>query len=147
MTWQQLLRNRRIQRHKTSKQELDGLRAVAERDLEDASLAGLSEDRRFATAYNCVLQLATMVVACAGYRVTARQGHHENTFVALELAMGASVANLASYFNTCRRKRNMVDYSLANVVTQTELDELLEKTVEFQATVERWIAKNYPHLR
>jgi len=146
MNWQQLLKTNRAQRHKTSKQELDGLRAVAERDLKDASLPGLSEDRRFATAYNCVLQLATMAVACAGYRVTAKRGHHENTFVALELAMGPSVAKAAKYFNTCRRKRNMVDYNLANVVTETELNELLEKAVEFRATVEQWIAKHHPQL-
>jgi hypothetical protein len=29
-------------------------------------------DRRFATAYNAVLQLAKMVIACAGYRVAGR---------------------------------------------------------------------------
>jgi hypothetical protein len=144
MTWQQLLKTRRAERHRTSKHELDGLRAVVERDLRDASVAGLSDDRRFATAYNCVLQLATMAIACAGYRVTAKQGHHENTFVALELALGPRVANLAKYFNTCRRKRNLVDYNLANVVTETELDELLEKAVELRATIEDWIARNHP---
>ena len=66
MTWHDLLRTRRIQRHRTSKQELDALRAVVERDLKGASVPELSEDRRFATAYNGVLQLATMAVACAG---------------------------------------------------------------------------------
>ena len=60
MTWQNLLAARRAKRHKTSRQELDGLRAIVERDLKDAAVAGLSEDRRFATAYNAVLQLATM---------------------------------------------------------------------------------------
>ncbi|MFV1968232.1 MAG: hypothetical protein ACC628_22645 [Pirellulaceae bacterium] len=119
---------------------------MVERDLKDASLPGLSEDRRFATAYNCILQLAKMAIACAGYRVTAKQGHHENTFVALELAVGSPVAKLAKYFDTCRRKRNLVDYNLANVVTETELDELLEKSVEFRTTIENWIVKNYPQL-
>jgi hypothetical protein len=146
MTWQELLKTRRVQRHKTSKRELDGLRAVVERDRKDASLPGLSEDRRFATAYNCVLQLAKMAIACAGYRVTAKQGHHENTFVALELAVGPPVAKLVKYFDICRRKRNLVDYSLANVVTETELAELLEKAAEFRTTIEGWIAKNHPHL-
>lgn len=146
MTWHDLLRTRRIQRHSTSKQELDALRAVVERDLKDASVPGLSEDRRFATAYNGVLQLATMAVACAGYRVTAKQGHHENTFVALELAAGPQVAPLAKYFNTCRRKRNMVDYNVASVVTETELMELLEKAAEFKTFIEDWIATNHLHL-
>lgn len=123
-----------------------GLRAVVERDLQDAWLTGLSEDRRFATAYNCVLQLAKMAIACAGYRVTAKRGHHENTFIAVRLAIGPSVANLSSYFDTCRRKRNLVDYNLADVVTETELDELLEKAVDFRDRVEHWIADHHPHL-
>ena len=37
MTWHDLLRTRRIQRHSTSKQELDALRAVVERDLKDGT--------------------------------------------------------------------------------------------------------------
>ena len=146
MTWQELLKAKRVQRHKTSKHELDGLRAVVERDLKDASLAGLSEDRRFATAYNCVLQLAKMAIACAGYRVTARRGHHENTFVALGLAVGPPVAKLVQYFDACRRKRNLVDYHLAHVVTETELDELLENAAEFRTMIEDCIAKNHPQL-
>jgi hypothetical protein len=104
MTWQELLAANRAKPHKTSRQEIEALRAVVARDLKDAEIDGLSEDRRFTTAYNAALQLATMVIACTGYRVSARRGHHENTFVALELAMGAPAAKWASYFNTCRKK-------------------------------------------
>jgi hypothetical protein len=43
-------------------------RALIARDLADASLAGLSADRRFATAYNAALQAANMAIACAGYK-------------------------------------------------------------------------------
>jgi hypothetical protein len=146
MTWQDLLTSNRVKNHTTSKQEIDALRAVVERDLKDASVAGLSEDRRFATAYNAVLQLASMAIACAGFRVTAKQGHHENTFLAMELAMGTSVASFARYFNVCRKKRNLVDYNLANAVSETELDELLEKAAEFKEIVEPWIFKNYPQF-
>ncbi len=146
MTWQKLVATNRAKPHRTSRQEIAGLRAVVERDFKDAAVAGLSEDRRFATAYNAVLQLATMVIACAGYRVSAKQGHHENTFVGLELAMGPRVAKLAKYFNMCRKKRNTVDYNLANAVTDTELRELLAKAAEFGGLVEEWIEKNQPRF-
>ena len=54
------------------------MRQLIARDLEDACVAGLSADRRFATAYNAALQAANMAVACAGYRITAaRTGHHQ----------------------------------------------------------------------
>jgi hypothetical protein len=79
------------------------------RDLKDARVVGLSTDRQFATAYNAVLQLAKMAIACAGYRVVGA-GHHQTTFEAVELALGSSVATLASYFETCRRKRNILDF-------------------------------------
>jgi uncharacterized protein (UPF0332 family) len=64
--------------------------------------------------------------------------------VGLELAMGPPITQLAKYFNTCRKKRNTVDYNLANVVTETELRELLQKAQEFRELVEAWIAKNQP---
>jgi hypothetical protein len=41
------------------------MRALIARDLADASLAGLSADRRFATAYNAALQAANMAIAYA----------------------------------------------------------------------------------
>jgi hypothetical protein len=37
---------------------LDELRAVVARDLEDATVQELSDDRRFAAAYNAALQAA-----------------------------------------------------------------------------------------
>ena len=37
---------------------MDKLRSVIRRDLADASLDGVSADRRFATAYNAALQAA-----------------------------------------------------------------------------------------
>jgi hypothetical protein len=143
MTWKQLQVSGRVRPHATSKNELDGLRAVVARDLVDAAVPGLSDDRRFATAYNAVLQLAKMAIACVGYRVTG-QAHHQTTFEAVELAMGKKVAALTAYFETCRRKRNTLDYDLANVVSKTEADELVQKAYEFNTLVEGWIARRHP---
>src|SRR5262249_10709444 len=117
MTWQRLLNARHVQTHTTSKQELDDLRAVIDRDLHDAGVTGLSADRSFATSYNAALQTAKMAIACAGYRVVAKKGHHPVTDEAAELAIGPSVSKLVPYFETCRRKRNTLDYDVANVVS------------------------------
>ena len=84
-----------------------------------------------------------MVIACSGYRVCGI-GHHHTTFEALELAMGSSITAHAVYFDTCRRKRNLVDYDVANVITETEARELLEKAYEFHQLVEAWIIQHYP---
>ena len=140
MSWQSLQQAQRIKSHHTSRQELDDLRDVVERDLQDAAVPAISADRRFATAYNAVLQLGKMVIACAGYRVVG-SGHHLTTFEAVEIAMGSSVSELATYFDTCRRKRNQVDYDRINAATEMETEELLNKAEEFRDLVEKWILK------
>lgn len=71
-------------------------------------------------------------------------GHHQKTFEASKAALGIQAAPYADYFETCRRKRNLIDYDAAEVATETEADELLEKACEFQALVEKWIEKNHP---
>jgi uncharacterized protein (UPF0332 family) len=142
MTWQSLLQSQRIRPHRTSQQELDDLRDVVERDLQDAAIKALSADRRFATAYNAVLQLAKIVIACSGYRVVG-SGHHLTTFEALEIAMGQPVSALVAYFDTCRRKRNQVDYDCANAATETEAEDLLREAEEFRDLVEQWVRKHY----
>lgn len=86
-----LLASHDVQRHRTSKRELAEMRALVARDLADAQVAGLSADRRFATAYNAALQTANMAIACAGYRVTAKTGHHRVTVEAITLALGCAV--------------------------------------------------------
>ncbi len=146
MTWRQLLASHEVKRHRTSKKELDSLRAVIIRDLADASLDGLSADRRFATAYNAALQAAKMAVACAGYRV-AGAGHHRISFEAVKRAIGKAADPYGDYFDRCRRKRNVIDYDDAFVATETEAEEIVVKAREFVAVIEQWIAKFHPSLK
>ncbi len=145
MSWTNLLAARTVQAHATSRNEITNLRQIVKRDLNDAAIDALSADRRFATAYNAVLQLVKMAVACAGYRITSGAGHHQKSFEAVKTAIGTvEAANLADYFDLCRRKRNDIDYDFAEVVTETEAEELLEKAKEFQILIEDWIDKNHP---
>lgn len=147
VTWTQLLANNEVKQHKTSKAELDKIRAAIRRDLADASLKGLSPDRRFATAYNAALQATKMAIACAGYRVTPGGGHHRISFETVKLAVGKAADPYGDYFDRCRRKRNVIDYDDANVATETEAQEIVEKAVEFVAAVEQWIVAKYPSLK
>ena len=147
MTWTSLLANKEAQKHKTSKKELDNMRALIARDLADASLAGLSADRRFATAYNAALQAANMAIACAGYRIVSKVGHHRVSLESTKLVLGKPEDKYADYFETCRRKRNTIDYTFSNVATETEAKEILVQAAEFYSQVEYWITKNHPALK
>src|SRR5437762_1371079 len=123
------------------------MRALIARDLADAGLAGLSAGRRFATAYNAALQAANMAIACAGYRVTAKTGHHKIAFYSANLALGSGADKYADYFETCRRKRNVIDYTRSHVATDTEADEIVETASEFADFVETWIDAKFPRLK
>ena len=72
MTWTKLLASRQAQKRKTFKKELDNMRALIARDLADAAIAGLSADRRFATAYNAALQAVNMPLLARAIGSSAR---------------------------------------------------------------------------
>jgi hypothetical protein len=118
---------------------------VISRDLGDAAIEAISDDRRFATAYNAALQTGKMVLACAGYR-TSGQGHHQTTFEGIEVAIGSPAAQYAALFDACRRKRNMVDYDMSGIATRTEVDQLIDEATAFVRLAEAWIDQNYPSL-
>lgn len=147
MSWTKLLQGGKVHRHQTSAREIGEIRRLVNRDLADAAIPALSEDRRFATAYNAALQTAKMLIACAGYRVASVPGHHRITFESVKLALGSSAAHLADYFDACRRKRNEIDYTGAAIATSTEADELRLHAKAFLAMVETWIVKTHPALK
>lgn len=124
---------------------MDNTRALVTRDLADAAIACLSADRRFAIPYNATLQAANMAIACAGYRIVSKAGHHRVSLESTKLVLGKQTHKYADYFETCRRKRNTVDYTFSNVATETEVKEILGQAAEFYNQVEDWISKNHPH--
>jgi uncharacterized protein (UPF0332 family) len=61
--------------------------------------------------------------------------------------LGKPVHKYADYFETCRRKRNTIDYTFSNVATETEAKEILIQASQFYSEVEGWITKNHPSLK
>lgn len=73
-------------------------------------------------------------------------GHHRISFECAKFLLGKPAHRYAGYFETCRRKRNTLDYTLSNVAAETEAKEILAQAAEFYRQVEDWIAKNHPSL-
>ena len=69
------------------------------------------------------------------------------SFNVITLALGAGAGKYADYFERCRRKRNVIDYTRSHVATETETQEILDKATEFHQFVEEWIDSNYTNLR
>ncbi len=145
MPYSRLLRKGRIRKHRTNVQEIASLFEVVKRDLADASVPELSPDRRFATAYNAVLQAAKAIMYGEGYR-TKGSGHHSTTFEFLSIALGPGFEALTDYFDRCRVKRNVADYVGAGSISETEAEDLLEEARTFTQTAQAWIETNYPSL-
>ena len=142
MNLKQLLNQGRLIKHKTSKKEITNLIEIARRDIKDAQLKDLSLDRRFACAYNAILQLATILLYCKGYRPKGI-GHHAIVFEAMKEILGRNYYELADYFDSCRAKRNITDYDYAGGISEKETEELIKEAESFLKTIIRWIKMNY----
>jgi len=116
---------------------------LVKRDLKDAKIEGLSADRKFATAYNSALQLATIILYCKGYK-SKGTGHHFTVFQAMKEIMGTSYYKLADYFDSCRAKRNITDYDYAGMISESEAKELINEVEGFLQGILNWLAEKFP---
>lgn len=145
MTLNELLKDNKLRPHQTSAGEMAELLKVAERDLADADVKGLSTDRRFTIAYSAILQLATMALYAAGYK-TYGSAHHYTTFQSLKEILPADYCRLMDYFDACRSKRNISDYDRAGGISGRDADEILAEAKEFKKVVLAWLKANHPKL-
>ena len=130
--------------HESGAEEIGALLAIVERDLANATLAGLSEDWKLSIAYNAALQAATAALAAAGYRA-AREQHHYRTIQSLALTIGWP-ANKIARFDRFRKKRNIGGYEVAGVVSGPEAREMHELATGLRDDVLAWLRKHHPRL-
>lgn len=142
MNLKDLLNQGKLRAHKTSKNEINNLLAIIRRDIKDSKIEDLSPDRRFACAYNAVLQLATIILYCNGYKPEGT-GHHFTVFQTMKIIMGNNYYELADYFDSCRSKRNITDYDYVGAISDAEAEELIEEAEIFLDLTLNWLKKNY----
>jgi len=145
MTLKSWAENRWLRPHRTSVQEIDDLFRIVDRDLRDARNPGLSADWQFGIAYNAVLKLCTMLLYAEGYRPEKNLQHYR-TIQALPLILGEAKKSDADYLDTCRGKRNVVEYDRTGAVSAAEANELLEFVEEFRSDVLEWLKEHHSPL-
>jgi uncharacterized protein (UPF0332 family) len=134
------LKEEKLKPQKTSKEEIAQLFKIVDRDLSDAEIRGLSADRRFITAYNAALQLATIVLRVSGFRTNPNKaGHHRISIDALSEILGKEFQDIADYLNACHIKRNICDYTSSGEVSETEAAEIIKEVKDFKTSVIKWI--------
>ena len=130
-----------LEKEPSSEQEINDLFKIVERDLQDSAKSDLSFDWQFGIAYNAALKLAQILLRHSGYRVKG-QGHHMHTIAMMTKILGPERKNDADYLDTCRRKRNLVEYDCVGGATHEDVVELREFVLEFKKLVIDWYQKN-----
>lgn len=134
-----------LKSHRTSVQEISDLLAIVDRDIADSRSGGISTDWQFGIAYNAALKLCTMLLVAEGYR--AGQGlQHHRTIQALPLILGTNRQDDASFLDTCRIKRNTVEYDRIGATSEGEVTELIEFVIELRTDVLAWLKQNHPEF-
>lgn len=112
--------------------------AIADRNLADASLDGLSPDARTAMAHGATLALAAAALAALGYRVR-RERHHERLLDSLQYSIGIDGARLRG-LHKVRRTRNALSYEKLGETSDEEAGAIVDRVRELRAALMRWLA-------
>ena len=144
MSLQDWLNEGRLKTHNTSREEIGQLFAVFERDMADTQTEGLSDDRRFTTAYNAALMVARAALAASGYR-TSGEGNHYWTIQSLAFTLKPDAKTIQK-FNKFRQKRNITDYEMIGMISDQEVSEMISLAQELRDMVTEWLKKNHPEL-
>lgn len=134
-----------VKPHQSSQKEMRGLLSVVDRDLADSEGNTLSCDGRFGFAYNAALKLCTMLLHASGYRAENTLQHYR-TVHALPVILGDTRKLDADYLDTCRKKRNTIDYDMAGVASEKEAAELQTFARQLRVDVLTWLKANHPQL-
>ena len=144
MTLTLYLRNRWIREHRSSRDEITRLLAIADRDIEQSQTEGLGAEWRFDIAYNAALQLATAALAAAGYQAE-RQNKHMRTLECLEFAASVD-RDTVSFLDRCRRKRHAAVYDQIGAISDHEAAEMLKAAVRLRREIAAWLQDEHPDL-
>ncbi|CAA6691199.1 MULTISPECIES: hypothetical protein [unclassified Lentimonas] len=145
MSLEQWHKNGWLRPHETNRQQIADLLAIADRDLVDASTARLSSDWQFGIAYNAALKLCTVLLYAEGYRPDRALAHYRK-LQSLPLILGNDRKEDADYLDTCRAKRNTVEYDVAGRTSSEEAAELIGFASELKKDVLDWLERKHPRL-
>ena len=144
MSLKQWENNGWLKAHRSSAREISDLLKVADRDLDDCRLPGLSPDWRLGIAYNAALQSAAAALAVSGYRA-ARDAHHYRVIQSLAYTIGFQPEQIL-VLDRIRKKRNIGGYERTGAVSDKEATEAIELAQDLRRNVEDWILKEHPGI-
>jgi len=129
----------------TSPEEIAGLLGIVKRDLDDAKVEAISDDRRFDAAFSAARTAANVALRASGYRTATQVGHHQKTIESLELTVHAEPA-LIQKLKVFSKKRNATSYDVTGNISKQELEQVLLVAEELRKRVVEWLQENHAGL-
>lgn len=137
-------KNNWLKEHQTSREEIQSLLNLINRDLNDCQVSELSTDWRFAIAYNAALQCCTIALYCHGFKPARGQSEHYRVIQSMVYTFGEEFTSDRDYLNACRNKRNISDYDASGTISEQESEELADFAHELYQKLQEWLKKNFP---
>ena len=135
----------KLQKHKTSPEEIENLFAVSKRCIDDASQTNISLDLRFISAYQAALASAEALLYCHGYKAP-KGNYHYMTWEAMRNIQDDYIRKTVILFDDARQKRGTAFYDHADIVSETEFKELFSEVNLFMRHIKNKIKKEFELL-
>ncbi|MEQ1902575.1 MAG: hypothetical protein ABL888_00150 [Pirellulaceae bacterium] len=146
MSLEEWFRNSWLTKANPNKSEIVQLLEVADRDLADGQVVGVSVDGRYVHLYEAALALCSVALRACSYQVKKGQGNHKRTIESLPLTLGNEYSKIADQIDTASRLRGQAQYDRSGVVSESDVKELLAIVVELRSKITIWLKDNYPSL-
>lgn len=145
MSLEDLYKFGKLEKHKTSAQEIKELFGVAERCLKDSSQDTISLDLRYISAYQSALAAGEALLCCFGYKAP-KNNYHYMVWEALRQILDKSFKDTLILFDDARAKRSSAFYNHAEVASDTEYEEIFDEAKKFVNFVRDKIKKDFTDL-
>ena len=141
---QRLLDSRQLEAIEVSDVDVTALWQKAVASARDAQREGLSPDNQYVLGYQALLQMATAILAAAGYRTRGAQGHHANTFYAVAALEIDGLGDVDIRTERIRQMRKLSAYEPGSPTSEQirRLRELIEASLP---AARRWLKARRPN--
>ena len=133
--------------HEASVAEVRSLLGDVDRELADAGVAGLSDEGRFAHAYDGALLLCKLALHASGFELQKRaSGHHSRWVNSLEFTLGKEQKETLIHLSKSSNLRHTSLYEQTGVVEKQDAEDLLETAKKLRTDLLAWLRSQHPTL-
>lgn len=147
MSLQDWLQKGYLLEHEATVAEVRSLLGVADREIHDSGVSGLSDEGRFTHAYDAALLLCKLALHASGFELPKRsQGHHSLWINSLEYSLGQEQKATLIHLSKSSKLRHTSLYEQTGVIQKQDADDLLEAAKQLRADVLAWLRSRHPTL-